>query len=238
MFDPGLLSLDLGDPMSLGRLNVKRVLKETEAKPDPLGSKSNDWLVQRIRSLEAEVECQKVQIENLLNRRDDITPKQAKAQRDRIRKELAERQEQIDGLTSAESLFAEKAEERGWLVYRSGWPDFLCKDVRDDRHIAVEVKGPTDKLRDSQLQMFTQLDALGINVKIFRPGHDKLYDWTLDGLSVEQSAACFGSLRRSTKRNTTTKRLSGVADLSASSGASYPEGVSTPTGGSVKARSL
>jgi len=60
-------------------------------------------------------------------------------------------------------------EARGWAVYRSGWPDFLC--VKDNKVMAAEVKSDKDRVRDNQRIIHQILVGAGIPVKIVRE-HD------------------------------------------------------------------
>lgn len=85
-----------------------------------------------------------------------------------------------DGLTPSERAFARKAAQRGWKVYRGGWPDFLCIDPETEAQFLVEVKSSFDKIRESQEIMFAALELAGIHVRIFRPDVSSLVHWRVD----------------------------------------------------------
>jgi Holliday junction resolvase-like predicted endonuclease len=59
-----------------------------------------------------------------------------------------------------QQLFQKRLERHNYRVLRKGWPDLLVK--RDDLLVAVEVKGPTDKLHGLQPEMLEILNKAGI----------------------------------------------------------------------------
>lgn len=84
-----------------------------------------------------------------------------------------------DGVNSAESAFIEKVLSRGnnARVLRSGWPDFLITESWGTTY-AVEVKRVPDVVSQSQVDMFSALEELGMKVYIWDPANpDRLGDW-------------------------------------------------------------
>jgi hypothetical protein len=66
---------------------------------------------------------------------------------------------------------------RGWQVTKRGWPDFFCLDEQG-RMVAVEVKGPGDRVSRYQARCMEALARHGILVRIAvidRAGHVTLY---------------------------------------------------------------
>lgn len=93
------------------------------------------------------------------------------------------------GLTQAEAAFSDYAEAKGYAVYRAGWPDFLCRNPASKRVFLVEVKSDTDRLRDSQIAVFSGLEEAGVNVRIWRPGMDQPVPWRTFLTSTERQVA-------------------------------------------------
>jgi hypothetical protein len=84
----------------------------------------------------------------------------------------------------AENKFRALATDLGWEVHRSGWPDFFL--TRGGELLLVEVKGAKDRLRPSQVSLFTAFESHGIHVKIWwsaRP--ESLIPWR-DFLRITQ----------------------------------------------------
>jgi hypothetical protein len=67
-------------------------------------------------------------------------------------------------LSSFETEIKRMLERRGWSVYHSGLPDFVC--FKDDKTIFVEVKDTGDKLRGSQASVIKSLRASGFRVEV------------------------------------------------------------------------
>jgi hypothetical protein len=71
-----------------------------------------------------------------------------------------------------ESLFAQKAEAKGWTVSKIGWPDFFCQKP-DGSIILVEVKPKLrdgsghKRLRKSQKPVLDGLAKAGVPCYIF-----------------------------------------------------------------------
>lgn len=74
--------------------------------------------------------------------------------------------------SKAEAQFIRKSRQKGWKVYRKGWPDFIC--IKDDRLICVEVKGENDKLRPHQEAMLRLLQKHGIDCYLYCPDNRAL----------------------------------------------------------------
>ncbi len=73
----------------------------------------------------------------------------------------------------AENAFAEMAKEAGWLVTKTGYPDFIC--YRGDEIIFVEVKSKkSHRLKSAQLKFADHIRRYG--VKCYRWSPDK--PWT------------------------------------------------------------
>ncbi len=93
----------------------------------------------------------------------------------RARKDIRKAVSRIDEipnlrLYAAEKVFVQDAIDRGYLVYRSGWPDFLLIHKQTGERRFIEVKSPTDDLTDSQRAMFAALEQCGIEIEIYRAG--------------------------------------------------------------------
>ena len=67
--------------------------------------------------------------------------------------------------SEAEKRFRALAIERGCEVFRSGWPDFAM--TVDGKLQLVEVKAKSDRLRASQVALFSAFEANGIEVYVW-----------------------------------------------------------------------
>jgi len=80
------------------------------------------------------------------------------------------------GENSAESEFASMARDKGGVVFRSGWPDYLLE--LPGRTIGVEVKRSSDEIRPNQAKMFAALERAGLHTFIWNPRYrDRLIPW-------------------------------------------------------------
>jgi hypothetical protein len=69
-----------------------------------------------------------------------------------------------------EALFAAGMRERGWMLCKRGWPDFLCMREKDGHVIVVEVKPRSDRrLRREQAIVLGALAAHGVPVARWAP---------------------------------------------------------------------
>ena len=75
----------------------------------------------------------------------------------------------------AEKEFAQKAMEKGWNVYKTGWPDYLI--IKGNRIAFVEVKDKRDPIRQNQKRILNALVNHGFNCYIWHPkkGFKKLH---------------------------------------------------------------
>lgn len=72
-----------------------------------------------------------------------------------------------NGLNITETSVMLELQEKGFEVYRTGWPDFLAH--RNGKIIAVEVKSKTDKLRKEQAAVHRLLASAGVKVYVVYP---------------------------------------------------------------------
>jgi VRR-NUC domain len=86
----------------------------------------------------------------------------------------------VDALlpNKSERAFVEMAKRKGHgPVIRAGWPDFLLV-TREGRTIAVEVKGPGDRISRAQARTFAALEHAGVQVYVWVPERpDTLTPW-------------------------------------------------------------
>jgi hypothetical protein len=83
------------------------------------------------------------------------------------------------GLNGSESVFWEMETERGSLVLRAGWPDFLVERA-DGRIVGIEIKSGQDVLSQRQTAMLDLLERAGIVCFVWRPERDGLIPWRED----------------------------------------------------------
>ena len=68
----------------------------------------------------------------------------------------------------AQSLFDEWAKEKGYELFKNGFPDrIIWKE--DEGYIFVEVKRPGAKLRKNQKETMKILQELGLKIIVWRP---------------------------------------------------------------------
>lgn len=68
-----------------------------------------------------------------------------------------------------EEVVQEVAEQSGWEVLGSGWPDFMM--VNNEKVcVCVEVKSQSTHLSKSQRRMHKILTALGLHIKVIKIG--------------------------------------------------------------------
>jgi hypothetical protein len=58
--------------------------------------------------------------------------------------------------------------ERGFTVYRRGWPDFLVEHPKWHTGMALELKAGVDRLTPEQLAMHEALRRFGVPVSVVR----------------------------------------------------------------------
>ena len=57
--------------------------------------------------------------------------------------------------------------DKGYEVFRGGWPDFLLWNAKEGRAVFLEVKAKNDKLSRGQVRMHAMLKKLGLNVQVY-----------------------------------------------------------------------
>lgn len=91
-----------------------------------------------------------------------------------------------------EQIVKRRFESTGWKVLNGGWPDFLC--IKGGEVRLVEVKGPTDLMRPSQVELHRALhDAFGLSTYTYRfqfnsPVPIETFDGLTNPLEVRVSA--------------------------------------------------
>lgn len=81
-------------------------------------------------------------------------------------------------LTESEQAFVRLAHQKGWIVHRPSWPDFICIDDKGEVHF-VEVKGPGDFIRTNQRRTLDLLlEKLGINVRVWHQTSRVMFRWS------------------------------------------------------------
>jgi hypothetical protein len=63
-----------------------------------------------------------------------------------------------------------KLEQMGFVVHRRGWPD--CVAVRDGEVRFIEVKGPHDSIRQTQVEMAKVFELVGLKYEVWRVAHN------------------------------------------------------------------
>jgi hypothetical protein len=70
----------------------------------------------------------------------------------------------------AERLFYDLAKEKGYVIARRGWPDYLVYDEAENRYFAVEVKPSKDcPLKGSQIATAELLTHVGLDTLVWSP---------------------------------------------------------------------
>ena len=82
-------------------------------------------------------------------------------------------------MNKAEQRFEDRAEEKGWTVLRSGWPDYLMfrkgKNGRlEFRAVEVKLNHKDDAPRANQMEMMAALEMLGVDCYVWGSKEGKL----------------------------------------------------------------
>lgn len=76
---------------------------------------------------------------------------------------------------SAERAFKQRALQKGWVVHRPSWPDFIV-ETPDGQTFAVEVKSRGDDLSLYQVQTLEVLERFGLRTYVWK------YTYSLAGI--------------------------------------------------------
>lgn len=107
------------------------------------------------------------QIKKLLDKQRKKFNPQRQALINRYRLKIAVAEQEGVGHSEAEFYFRKLAEEKGWTLFKRGWPDFLC--LRNGEVVFVEVKNGRDNVSESQRKVLNILSGLGLKCYVWRP---------------------------------------------------------------------